>query len=136
MRIGIVWSEFNSNITERMFDTAKEYAERMGIEVIEAIKVPGAFDMPLAIKKLLEDSRIDGVVTIGCVMKGETKHDEVIAYTLASIISTLSLKYNKPVTLGVMGPGINKKQAEKRIGPYAKRAVDAVRKLIEELKKK
>jgi 6,7-dimethyl-8-ribityllumazine synthase len=132
-KIGIVWSEFNSDITERMLESAKKHAEIIGLEIADIIKVPGAFDMPLAIKKLLENDKINGVVTLGCVLKGETRHDEVIAYTLADKISGLSLKYSKPVTLGVMGPGINKQQAEKRIGAYSKRAVEAVKKLAEEL---
>lgn len=133
IKVGFVWSGFNSDITEKMLDSAKKHAETIGIEIVSVLKVPGAFDMPLAIKRLLQKDGIDGVVTLGCILKGETKHDEVIAYTLASKITELSLEYDKPVSLGVMGPGIDKKQAEKRIGAYSKRAVEAVKELAHEL---
>lgn len=133
VRIGIVWSGFNSDITEKMLELAKKHAETIGLQVANILKVPGAFDMPLAVKQLLEKEEVDGVVTLGCILKGETKHDEVIAYTLANQIAELSLKYSKPVGFGIMGPGINRQQAEKRIGTYSKRAVEAVKKIIEEL---
>ncbi|MEM3030603.1 MAG: 6,7-dimethyl-8-ribityllumazine synthase [Candidatus Micrarchaeia archaeon] len=129
VRLGFVVSEFNSEITGEMEKVALAYAKELGAEVVRTIHVPGAFDMPLAVDLLLKSWGIDAVVTLGCVMQGETRHDELIAHALASSLHRLSLKHSKPVALGVMGPGINEKQARARIKDYAKRAVDAAIKL-------
>ena len=124
--IAIVRSEFNSEITSKMLAIAKARAKELGVRVVAEITVPGAFDMPLALKKMLSRKDVDGVATIGAIIKGGTKHDELISYQLASAMVNLSLEYGKPIGLGVMGPGITWKQAEKRIKQYATQSVDAV----------
>lgn len=122
-------SEFNREITSEMEKVALAYARELGAEVVRTIHVPGAFDMPLAVDLLLKSWGIDAVVTLGCIMQGETRHDELIAHALAASLHRLALKHGKPVSLGVMGPGINEKQARARIKDYARRAVDAAIKL-------
>jgi len=128
MRIGAVVSEFNYDITMMMFERAKEHAKFLGADITETIKVPGVFDMGLAIKKLLERKDIDGVVTIGAVIEGETEHDELVIQHAARKIADLTLEYNKPVGLGISGPGMTRLQAEARI-ERAKAAVESVVKL-------
>ncbi|MEM4389045.1 MAG: 6,7-dimethyl-8-ribityllumazine synthase [Candidatus Micrarchaeia archaeon] len=129
MKLGFVVSEFNREITSEMEKVALAYARELGAEVVRTIHVPGAFDMPLAVDLLLKSWGIDAVVTLGCIMQGETRHDELIAHALAASLHRLALKHGKPVSLGVMGPGINEKQARARIKDYARRAVDAAIKL-------
>jgi len=126
MKIGIVSSVFNPNITEQMRIKADQRAMERGLEIRSRIQVPGAFDMPIAIQRLLERGDIEGVVTLGAIIQGGTGHDELIANALANTIHQLVLKYNKPISLGVMGPRINKKQAIERADKYAIQAVDAV----------
>ena len=130
VKLGIVCSEFNYNITHAMEERAMEHAKFMGVEVTKVIRVPGAFDMPLAVKKLLERKDVDGVVTLGAVLQGETGHDDIVAQNAARKMADLSLQYDKPVTLGVSGPGQSRLQAEARIDEYAKRAVEAAVKLV------
>jgi len=132
MRIGAVVSEFNYDVTMMMYERAKEHAKFLGADITETIKVPGVFDMGLAIKKLLERKDIDGVVTIGAVIEGETEHDEVVIQHAARKIADLSLEYNKPVGLGISGPGMTRLQAEARI-ERAKAAVESVVKLYRRL---
>ena len=132
MRIGAVVSEFNYDITMMMFERAKEHAKFLGANITETIKVPGVFDMGLAIKKLLERKDIDGVVTIGAVIEGETEHDELVIQHAARKIADLTLEYNKPVGLGISGPGMTRLQAEARI-ERAKAAVESVVKLYRRL---
>lgn len=133
MKIGIVVSEFNFDITQMMLERAREHAKFLGLEVAKVLTVPGVFDMPLVVKKLLEDRAIDGVVTLGAVIEGETEHDElVIQHTVRKIVD-LSVQYDKPVGLGITGPGMSRLQAEKRID-RAKAAVEAVAKLYNKLK--
>lgn len=129
IRIGIVVSEFNYDITMMMLERAKEHANFLGVSVAKVIKVPGVFDIPFAMKKLLQDISIDGVVALGAVIEGETKHDEVIMQQAARKIIDLSLQYDKPVGLGITGPRMSRLQAEERID-RAKQAVEAVVKLL------
>ncbi len=133
VRIGIVVSEFNYDITMMMLERAKEHAEFLGAKVVKIVKVPGVFDMGLAIKKLLERNDIDGVVTIGAVIKGETDHDEIIMQHASRKIADLAVEYGKPVSLGISGHGMTRLQAEERI-EKAKEAVEAVVKMCRRLR--
>ena len=133
VNIGIVVSEFNYEITYVMIELAKEHAAFLGANVKRIFKVPGTFDMPLAVKKLLERKDIDCVVTLGSVIEGETKHDEIVIQHASRKIADLSLEYNKPVALGISGPGLTRLEALERV-EYAKRAVESVVKMVERLK--
>ena len=133
MKIGIVVSEFNYDITSMMLERAKAHADFLGAKVGQVIHVPGVYDMPLAVKKLLSKKDIDGVVTIGAVIEGETGHDDVIMAQASRKLTDLSLEYNKPVGLGITGPGMTRLQAEDRI-ENAKTAVESVVKMYQRLK--
>ncbi len=133
IKIGIVVSEFHYDITMMMLERAKEHAEFLGAKVEKIIKVPGVFDMPLAIKMLLQDINIDGVVALGAVIEGETEHDEVVMQQAARKIVDLAVQYEKPVGLGITGPGMTRLQAEERID-RAKQAVEAVVKMYKRLR--
>ncbi|ADC66555.1 6,7-dimethyl-8-ribityllumazine synthase [Ferroglobus placidus DSM 10642] len=133
IKLGLVVSEFNRDITYMMEILAKEHAEFLGAEISEIIRVPGAFDIPIAVKKMLEKGNVDAVVAIGCVIEGETEHDEVVAQHAARKIMDLSIEYGKPVTLGISGPGMGRLAAHERVD-YAKRAVEAAVKLVRRLR--
>ena len=132
INIGAVVSEFHYDITMMMLERAKEHAKFLESEITEVIKVPGVFDMGLAIKKLLEKDGIDGVVALGAVIEGETEHDEVVMQQAARKIADLSIEYNKPVGLGISGPGMTRLQAQERI-ERAKQAVESVVKMHKRL---
>jgi 6,7-dimethyl-8-ribityllumazine synthase len=133
IRLGMVVAEFNRDITYMMEILAKEHAEFLGAEITDVLRVPGTFDVPIAVKKILEKADVDAIVTIGCVIEGETEHDEVVAQHAARKIMDLSLEYGKPVTLGISGPGMGRIAATERVD-YAKRAVEAAVKLVKRLK--
>ncbi len=135
MNIAIVVAEFNEKVTSRMYEVAIEHAKILKLDIKYTSKVPGIFDMPLVIDKLLEKKDVDGVVTLGAVIKGQTKHDEVIANSTARNIAKLSLKHQKPVSLGISGPGMSERQAYARIRVVAENAVNAVQKVNTELKR-
>jgi 6,7-dimethyl-8-ribityllumazine synthase len=134
VRLGIVVGEFNYDITYLMLQRALDHAEFLGATVEKVLKVPGAFDMPLAIKKLLEMDEIDAVVTLGAVLKGDTDHDQVVAQHAARKMMDLALEYRKPVSLGVSGPGMTRAEATERIEEYAKRSVESAVKMVRRLK--
>lgn len=129
MRIAIVVSEFNFDITSLMLDRARQHLEHLRAELAAEVHVPGVFDMGPAIKKLLRRKDVDGVVILGAVIKGETLHDEVITHATAQTAQRLAVKYDKPLGLGIIGPGMTHAQAMERID-NAKNAVDAVVKMV------
>ena len=118
-----------------MHKVALEKAKGLKMNVKYECKVPGIFDMPLVIDTLLQKKEVDAVVTLGAIIKGQTKHDEVIADVVTTRISKLSIKYQKPVSLGISGPGMSERQAFARIRPVSERAVEAILKVAEELKR-
>jgi 6,7-dimethyl-8-ribityllumazine synthase len=130
MKIGIVCSEFNFDITQMMLERAKEHAKFLDVEVAKVVMTPGVYDIPLAVKRLVKDKNIDGVVTIGVVIEGETEHDQVIIGQAARKITDLAVEYEKPIGLGISGPGMTRLQAEDRI----ERAKDAVESVVKQWK--
>ena len=129
-KLGLVVSQFNYEITSKMSKKAQQRAKEINTKIIKIIEVPGAFEVPFAVKKLLEDKNIEGVVTLGAIIKGGTDHDQVIAHAIAKKLLDLSIEYGKPVSLGISGPNITWKKAEERIDEYAERAVDSVVKVL------
>ncbi len=132
MKIGIVVSEYNYDITMMMLERAKEHAAFLGVDVGKVVKVPGTFDIPVAVKKVLELKDISAVVTLGAVIKGETDHDQIIMQNAARKIEDLSVEHMKPVALGISGPNESRLQAMARI-EMAKDAVDSAVKMIKRL---
>ena len=128
--IGIVVSQFNSEITGEMRTKAEQRASELGVHVKKVIEVPGSFEIPFATQELLEQSDIDAVVTLGTIIKGGTDHDMVIGHAITEKLLDLSLKHKKPVSLGISGPNLTWQQAEKRVLEYAIRSVDSVVKVL------
>ncbi len=132
MKIAIVVSDFNSDVTHPMLERALAHAKALGADIARVVHVPGVYDMPLAIKKLLARKDIDGVAILGAVIKGETLHDELISNATARAATRLALEFEKPVGLGITGPGMTREQARDRID-NAKHAVEAVVKMLRAL---
>jgi 6,7-dimethyl-8-ribityllumazine synthase len=135
IRIAIVVSEFNSDITLEMLDNAKRQAERLHAYIRYVCYVPGSFDMPLIVEELLKKKDVDAAVTLGAIIKGETRHDEIIADNAARLIADLSIKHGKPVSLGISGPDMTLEQAKDRVEIVAKRAVNAAVNMAIRIKK-
>ena len=130
MRIGMVCSEYNYDITQMMLERAKEHAKFLDVEVAKVVMVPGVYDIPLAVKTLVKDKTVDGVVCIGAVIEGETEHDQIVIGQAARKMTDLAVEYEKPVGLGISGPGMSRLQAEDRI----ERAKDAVESVVKQWK--
>ncbi|MCL1904913.1 MAG: 6,7-dimethyl-8-ribityllumazine synthase [Methanomassiliicoccaceae archaeon] len=133
-KLGMVAAEFNFDITSMMIERAKSEAEFLEVDIVRTIMVPGVFDMPLAVKKMLEEKDIDAVITLGAVIEGETEHDGVVISHASRKIADLSLEYNKPVAFGVTGPGMSRLQAVDRI-EKGREVVDVAVKMLKRLGK-
>ncbi len=135
IQIGIVVADFNEEITQEMLKVAEQRAEEKGITVTHVVHVPGVFDMPLAVKKLVQKKDIHGIVTLGVVISGGTAHDAHVADNAARQISNLTLEFEKPIALSVIGHNVSKQQALERYESYARHGVDAIVALVHEFRR-
>lgn len=103
-RIGIVVSSYHRDITGKLLDGAIETLTGVGIskDDIFTAMVPGSWEIPLAAQRLLESEKWHAVICLGCVIRGETTHDQHINTTISNALGMLSLDYSKPVAFGVL----------------------------------
>ncbi|MDF1696004.1 MAG: 6,7-dimethyl-8-ribityllumazine synthase [Saprospiraceae bacterium] len=123
----IVVSEWNEAITFSLRDACIETLSSHGAkaENIHMHYVPGSFELPLGARIAMSLDKIDAVICLGCVIKGETDHDKYINNAVAQGIMNLSLTAKKPVIFGVLTPN-TKEQAEDRAGgKYGNKGVEA-----------
>lgn len=125
VRLAIIVSEFNYDITYLMLQKALEHAKFLGATVAYVVKSHGSFDIPTLAKAILVKDDVDATVALGAVIKGETQHDEVVSHQTARKLLDLSVEHGKPVALGIIGPGATRAQALARVEEYAKRATEA-----------
>ncbi len=133
IRVAIVASEFNFDVTLLMLERAKEEVGFLGASLGPVVKTPGVFDVPLAAKRLLARPDVDAVVALGAVIEGETGHDEVVMQQASRKLADLAVESGKPVGLGISGPGETRLQAQDRI-ENAANAVRAVVKMAQRLR--
>ena len=105
LKIAIIASKFNEGIVERLVDGAMAALVQKGIkkENIYLFDVPGAFEIPLAFKKVCKSKKYySGVITLGCIIKGETAHFEYVSGPVCNAISNISYEYEMPLGFGVL----------------------------------
>jgi 6,7-dimethyl-8-ribityllumazine synthase len=126
--VGIVVSRFNGDITNRLLERALAELEEVGVprEAIMVMPVPGAFELPLAAMALAKTRRYACIVALGCVIRGETPHFDLIAHEAASGLQLAAIETGVPVAFGVLTLE-DREQAEARVD----RARDAVRSALE-----
>lgn len=123
--VAYVVSEFNYDITSRMLERAQAHAAFIGATNGHVVWTSGVFDTSLPIKKLLQRADVDAVVVIGCVIQGETGHDQIVAGHASRKAADLALEFEKPVGLAITGPGMTRLQAEARVD-VGRHAVESV----------
>ena len=116
-RFAIVVSRFNDFISSRLVEGAMDALQRHGAktESIDVAKVPGAFEIPLAAKKLCHTEKYDAVICLGAVVRGATPHFDYVAAEVSKGIATVALESSIPVTFGVLTTD-NLEQAIERAG--------------------
>lgn len=103
-KFGIVVSRYYAEINDRMLVAAHETLREWKVadEDVTVVEVPGSFELPYGCLSLLKQGEVDAVITLGCLVKGETKHDEYIANAVAGGIMRLMTKYGKPISFGLL----------------------------------
>ncbi len=104
LNIGIVASRFNELITSKLISGAKDALIRHGVDEnnITLVWVPGAFEIPLAAKKLAEKKEFDAIISLGCVIRGATPHFDYVCNEVAKGVATASLDTGVPIAFGVL----------------------------------
>lgn len=117
LHIAVIVSRFTEDLTERLLQGALDTAAELGVPDwgIEVVKVPGAFELPMAAEELAATGRYDAIVCAGCVIRGETAHFDYVAGESARGIAEVARAYDLPVTFGVV-TAENRDQAEARSG--------------------
>ncbi|RDI70891.1 6,7-dimethyl-8-ribityllumazine synthase [Halopelagius longus] len=130
--LGLVVAQFNSSVTEQMEEAALDAAAERDADVVEVVRVPGAYDSPLAADRLARRQDVEAVAVVGAIVTGDTDHDRVIADAAAQGLTDVSVERDKPVTFGVSGPGQSGAEARERVGKGAE-AVNAAVDMVEVL---
>ena len=117
IKIGIVVSEWNPEVTEKLFEGACKTLISSGVKKENILKkyVPGSFELILGAQLLGKTKKMDAVICLGCVIQGETRHFDFICEAVANGIMKLNIKYNKPFIFGVLTTD-NLQQAKDRSG--------------------
>ena len=102
MRLGIVASRFNEDISGELLLRATAEAARLEISELSIESVPGALEIPLALQWLAQSGRFDALVALGCVVRGETYHFEVVSNESARGVMDVALEYGVPVANGIL----------------------------------
>ncbi|MBN4066122.1 6,7-dimethyl-8-ribityllumazine synthase [Candidatus Amoebophilus asiaticus] len=117
MHFGIVVAEWNKDITDTLYKGCYETLLKHGALQENIIKedVPGSFELPLGAQLLAESGKFDAIICLGCIIKGDTKHNEYLSHAVSEGLIHLNLKYNQPVIFGVLTTD-NFEQAKERAG--------------------
>ena len=94
--------------------------------VSEIIWVPGSMEAPLALDRMLKNDNVDGAIVLGIIEKGETDHGMVLGQSVTKAVIELQITHNKPIGLGIIGPGAEPQHIGPRLEPHARAAVGAV----------
>ena len=101
VRLGIVASQFNAEVSHRLLERARAQAQSMGVE-IAVTTVPGALEIPLALQWMAQSGRFDALVALGAVIRGETYHFEVVANESARGLMDVALDFGLPIANGIL----------------------------------
>jgi 6,7-dimethyl-8-ribityllumazine synthase len=126
-RIGIVVSEWNGHITSKLYEGALETLLKAGVkeENITLYQVPGAFELPLGAQWLFEKNTIDGVIAIGVVIQGETRHFDFVCSGTTQGIVDVTLKYNRPVGFCLLTDNTEQQSIDRAGGKHGNKGVEA-----------
>lgn len=127
MRIGIVVSEWNKEITGALLEGAVKTVLENGVTENDILisYVPGSFELTTGSQFLCEDKTIDAVIALGCVIQGETRHFDFICNAVANGITNVAIKYNKPVIFGVLTTNTQQQAIERAGGKHGNKGDEA-----------
>jgi 6,7-dimethyl-8-ribityllumazine synthase len=126
MRLGIVASRFNDALSGKLLQRARDEAKRLGVQSLTVEEVPGALEIPLALQWMAQSGKFDCLAALGCVVRGDTYHFEIVANESARGVMDVALEFGIPVANGILTTD-TEAQAEARLDKGA----EAVRVALE-----
>ena len=126
MNIAIVCGSFHKSEVSKMLEWASDEASQQGLTLTDVVWVPGAMEVPLALNRLLARDDIQGAACLGIIEKGHTQHGLAMGQSVMQSIIDLQLTWDKPVGLGIIGPGAETEHIGPRLEPHARAAVAAI----------
>lgn len=104
LHIGIVQARFNESITDALTSACLQELQALGVDPrhIEHVRVPGALEVPVALQALAERDRYDALIALGCIIRGETYHFELVANESGAGVSRIALDYQLPVANAIL----------------------------------
>ncbi|MBI1189765.1 MAG: 6,7-dimethyl-8-ribityllumazine synthase [Tepidisphaera sp.] len=133
--IAIIVSRYNASVTGPMLDGAKrEYARRRGSEAgLHVFEAPGAYELPVIAQAAAESERFDGVVALGCVIKGETSHDKYISQAVADGLMLVGIYTGVPAAFGVLTVDTPAQAMDRAGGAHGNKGEEAMAALLDTL---
>ncbi|WP_116108992.1 6,7-dimethyl-8-ribityllumazine synthase [Lewinella sp. IMCC34191] len=127
MRFGIVVADWNADITHALYAGCFETLQKHGAteDKIHTVQVPGTFELPAAARMLAGREKLDAVICLGCVIKGETKHDEYINNAVSQGLVNLSIATGQPFIFGVLTPNSQEQALDRAGGKHGNKGVEA-----------
>lgn len=132
LRFAIVAARFNDSVVERLIDGAVDALKRHGAAAseLELVRVPGAFDLPLVVRRIAEAGRADAIIALGAVIRGDTAHFDYVAGECASGLSRVASDTGVPVAFGVLTTDTVEQAEERAGGAEGNRGADAAQAAI------
>jgi 6,7-dimethyl-8-ribityllumazine synthase len=129
LRIGMVQARFNESITNALAQACRAELLRLGVQEknIRHVLVPGALEVPIALQALAEQSEFDALIALGCIIRGETYHFELVANESGAGVTRIALDYQTPIANAILTTE-NEQQA---IARQSEKGVDAARVAVE-----
>ena len=126
-RFAIVVAEWNAEVTEKLFEGAYKTLIANGAQAENIVRanVPGSFELSFGAQVYAQQTNIDAVIALGCVIQGETRHFDFICDAVAHGITNVSLKYNKPVIFGVLTPNTQQQALDRSGGVHGNKGDEA-----------
>ena len=132
-KVAVINSRFNHIITDRLVEGAKDAFLRHGGDIanLDLILVPGAFEIPFVLDKVLSRAKYDGVCCVGAVIRGSTPHFDYVAAEATKGVANTALKYQKPVTYGILTTDTIEQAIERAGSKAGNKGFEAMTGLIE-----
>ena len=123
----VVVSDRNEEITHALYEGCYDTLVKHGVDAdnIHTAQVPGTFELPVGAKMLASSKKVDAVICIGCVIQGETKHNEYINNAVATALATMGMASGKPFIFGVLTPNDEQQAKDRAGGKYGNKGVEA-----------
>lgn len=126
-RFALIVAEWNEEVTEALAQGAYDTLIKHGVKGSNIVKsyVPGSYELTFGAQTFAQREDIDAVIAIGCVIQGETKHNDYINHAVAQGLTNVSLKYNKPVIFGVLTPNTHQQALDRAGGIHGNKGDEA-----------